>query len=123
MGYGETRGMGNRLQWRATVDRVDANEETVVGVSTAESNDSFGFQGKGRQVDGVKSVPDRVVDRLTAVEMSQGVYLSTEMAKMIGMEGVQVVDRVSTEGLGVDGMSTEEGAPGDEALAGEEGEQ
>ncbi|MFG6104892.1 DUF3987 domain-containing protein [Leptothoe sp. EHU-05/26/07-4] len=122
MGYGKTRGMGNRLQWRATVD-VDANEETVVGVSPAESNDSFGFQGKGRQVDGVKSVPDRVVDRLTAVEMSQGVYLSTEMAKMIGMEGVQVVDRVSTEGLGVDGMSTEEGAPGDEALDGEEGEQ
>jgi hypothetical protein len=39
MGYGETQGMGNRLRWRATVDAVDRFEETVDGVSTAESVD------------------------------------------------------------------------------------
>lgn len=39
MGYGETQGMGNRLRWRATVDAVDKFEETVDGVSTAESID------------------------------------------------------------------------------------
>ena len=39
MGYGETKGMGNRLQWRVTVDGMDK----VDRVSTAESNDSYGF--------------------------------------------------------------------------------
>ncbi len=39
MGYGETSGVGNRLQWRATVDRVDGSGETVDGVSTAEKFD------------------------------------------------------------------------------------
>jgi CRISPR-associated protein Cmr3 len=40
MGYGETCGMGNRLQWRATVDRVDG---IVDGVSTAEMTDMTGL--------------------------------------------------------------------------------
>jgi len=39
MVYGKTQGMGNRLRWRATVDAVDRFEETVDGVSTAESVD------------------------------------------------------------------------------------
>jgi hypothetical protein len=43
MGYGETCGVGNRLQWRATVDAVDRSEATVDRVSTAESVDDFGL--------------------------------------------------------------------------------
>ncbi|MBE9135739.1 hypothetical protein IQ254_00710 [Nodosilinea sp. LEGE 07088] len=39
MGDGETHGMGNRLRWQTTVDTVDRFEETVDGVSTAESVD------------------------------------------------------------------------------------
>jgi CRISPR-associated protein Cmr3 len=39
MGYGEISGVGNRLQWRATVDTVDNSEQTVDRVSTAESID------------------------------------------------------------------------------------
>ena len=43
MGYGETCGVGNRLQWRATVDAVDRSEATVDSVSTAESIDGCGL--------------------------------------------------------------------------------
>ncbi|ASC70405.1 hypothetical protein XM38_013430 [Halomicronema hongdechloris C2206] len=39
MGYGETCGVGNRLQWRATVDAVDRSEVTVDTLSTAEITD------------------------------------------------------------------------------------
>jgi len=43
MGYGETCGVGNRLQWRATVDAVDRFEATVDRVSAAESIDGYGL--------------------------------------------------------------------------------
>ncbi|MEL7313464.1 MAG: hypothetical protein AAFN08_00750 [Cyanobacteria bacterium J06559_3] len=43
MGYGETYGVGNRLQWRATVDTVDRFEATVDTLSTAESADVHEF--------------------------------------------------------------------------------
>jgi hypothetical protein len=42
-GMGRPCGMGNRLQWRATVDAVDRSEATVDGVSTAESVDEYGL--------------------------------------------------------------------------------
>lgn len=43
MGYGETCGVGNQLQWRVAVDAVDGSGETVDGMSTAKSIDRTGF--------------------------------------------------------------------------------
>ncbi|NET39388.1 MAG: DUF3987 domain-containing protein, partial [Cyanothece sp. SIO1E1] len=123
MGYGETKGMGNRLQWRATVDGVDDEGEMVDGMSTTERATSSGFQGKGRQVDEIEGIQNGVVDRIAVVGMSRGVYLSTEMTGVTSREGIQMVDQVSTEGLRVDGGATEEGAPNDEAVDGKEGER
>ena len=59
------------------------------------------------------------MDWVTVVGMSQGVYLSTEMAEQTGVEGIQMVDRVSTEGLRVDEVSTEAMALDGEAVGGE----
>ncbi len=123
MGYGETRGMGNRLQWRTTVDGVDGEEEVVDGISTDERTPPSGFRGKGRRVDGFQANQDGRLDRITVRKMGQGVYLSTEMAGEPVREGIQVVDRASTEGLRVDGVSTGEVVPDDEAVDGEEGER
>lgn len=43
MGYGETRGMGNRLQWRATVDLTNNGDESVDTLSTDKSIDAETF--------------------------------------------------------------------------------
>ncbi|ESA34122.1 bifunctional dna primase polymerase famiily protein [Leptolyngbya sp. Heron Island J] len=97
MGYGETRGMGNRLQWRAMVDEVDRRDGGVDERSTAEKSDKSDFQGNGRRV-----------DRVDTVTAEQGVYLSTEIAKSCDIQGIRMVDGVSTNDLHADGMSTED---------------
>ena len=57
---------------------------------------------------------------MVAVGIGQGGYLSTKMAEGSDMKGLQVLDRGSTEGLRVAGVSSEEGTPEDEAVDGEQ---
>lgn len=106
MGYGETCGVGNRLQWRATVDAVDGLERTVDGVSTAERVDRSGLQGNGRSVDGVEGFSEESVDG-SGMMIQQRVYRSTKLAEETDGTRFRAVDRVSTEGLPGDAVSTE----------------
>ena len=80
MGYGQTRGVGNRLEWKA-IDGfgkpVDKSEKTVDRLSTVESIDMAGLQKNGRQVDAVDKLDgsdkavdksEKTVDRLSTAE-------------------------------------------------------
>ena len=124
MGYGQTRGLGNRLEWKAIDDTgktVDSSEKTVDRLSTAESAAAACFQENGRQVDtvdnsGGNTAGENAGEGSIARESIPIVYLSTASAQSLAMNGLGAVDKVSTGCLPGSEMSTEPSIQGANSL-------
>jgi|GEM_PF-939042 len=108
MGYGQTRGVGNRLEWKA-VDGfgkpVDKSEKTVDRLSTAGSFAVAGLQENGRQVDAVDKLDisgeavdksEKTVDKLSTAES-----IAVASLRQNGRQ-VDAVDKIDSSGETVD---------------------